>query len=93
LSDWPDDVCQSLIKKCYQALPKNGLIILMEKYLNEDKTGPYLTAMMNLVMLLEMQGRHRCYSEYTEWLIDAGFTDLETIYSSGEKNMIIGKKL
>jgi hypothetical protein len=92
LSDWPDDACIHLIHKCYEQLPKNGLIILLEKSLHEDKTGPYLTAMMNLVMLVEMKGRHRCYSEYMSWMTNAGFGQIETISSSGEKHMLVGMK-
>lgn len=93
LSDWPDDMCVSLINKCYQSLPKGGLIIILEKHLCEDKSAPYLTAMMNLVMLLEMRGRHRTYSEYIGWLQQTGFANIETVYSDGGKNMLIGKKL
>ena len=46
----------------------------------------------NLIMLLEMRGRHRTYTEYIGWLQNAGFSNIETVYSGGEKNMIIGKK-
>ncbi|WP_052045943.1 methyltransferase [Candidatus Paracaedibacter symbiosus] len=92
LSDWPQELCLALIKKVYENLPPNGLIIILEKFFNKDKTGPYLTAMLNLTMLLEMHGTHRTASEYIGWLKDIGFTNYQTIYSSGEKHMIVAQK-
>jgi hypothetical protein len=93
LSDWPEELCLSLIQKVYNALPANGLLIILEKFFNEDKTGPYLTAMLNITMLLEMHGKHRSISEYQRWLQNTGFTDFQVVRSSGEKHMIIGKKI
>ncbi len=92
LSDWPEQDCLSLIQKIYDSLPSKGLIVILEKFFNEDKTGPYLTAMLNLTMLLEMHGSHRTTSEYMDWLKAVGFTNCQTIYSSGEKHMIIAQK-
>ena len=93
LSDWPDDRCVSLINKAYKQLPSDGLIIILEKFFNEDKSGPYLTSMLNLTMLLEMHGQHRNIAEYCNWLNEAGFSNVEVIYSAGEKHMMIGKKI
>ena len=93
LSDWPEAMCFSLIQRAYDKLPNNGLIVILEKLFEEDKSGPYLTAMLNLTMLLEMHGQHRSASEYLNWLQKVGFSDSQVIYSSGEKHMIIGKKV
>jgi hypothetical protein len=92
LSDWPESLCYSLIKKVYEYLPENGLLVILEKFFNDDKTGPYLTAMLNITMLLEMYGEHHSAKEYVTWLQRVGFTDIKIIYSLGEKHMIIGKK-
>lgn len=92
LSDWPEEMCISLIQKIYDKLPENGLIVILEKLFADDKSGPYLTAMLNLTMLLEMYGQHRSASEYLNWLHNAGFSDTQVIYSAGEKHMIVGVK-
>lgn len=92
LSDWPEYKCASLIQKVYEKLPNDGLIVILEKLFDEDKSGPYLTAMLNLTMLLEMQGEHRTAVEYISWLQQAGFRDTQVVYSAGEKHMIIGVK-
>lgn len=92
LSDWPEERCRGLIRKAYKALPPGGLIVILEKFFNKDKTGPFLTGMLNLTMLLEMNGQHRSVDEYTEWLQSAGFSDMTAIYSTGEKHMLVGRK-
>lgn len=92
LSDWPEAMCISLIKKVYNSLPDSGLIVILEKLFADDKSGPYLTAMLNLTMLLEMHGQHRSASEYLAMLEGVGFRDCQVIYSNGEKHMIIGVK-
>ncbi|VVC75836.1 3-hydroxy-5-methyl-1-naphthoate 3-O-methyltransferase [Aquicella siphonis] len=93
LSDWEDSVSLSLIRKVYDSLPENGLIIILEKLFEEDKSGPYLTAMLNLTMLLEMYGTLRSAADYHDWLRQTGFSDIKTIRSAGEKHMIVGKKI
>lgn len=92
LSDWPEERCTALIKKAYDALPPGGLIVVLEKFFNKDKTGPFLTGMLNLTMLLEMEGQHRSVDEYAVWLDSAGFSDMRAVYSSGEKHMLVGRK-
>src|SRR5579885_403256 len=92
LSDLPEAMSVSLIKKIYHILPKNGLIVILEKLFADDKSGPYLTAMLNLTMLLEMQGQHRSTAEYIDWLQTAGFQEIRVIYSAGEKHMLAGIK-
>lgn len=92
LSDWPEDQCLALIGKVQAALPTGGLIVILEKFFNRQKTGPFLTGMLNLTMLLEMEGKHRSAHEYHVWLEDVGFTDIVTVYSSGEKHMVVGTR-
>jgi hypothetical protein len=92
LSDWPESMCLSIIQKIYKGLPKEGRIVILEKLFEDDMSGPYVTAILNLIMLLEMYGKHRSAHEYRAWLGNAGFRDIEVIRSSGEKHMITAIK-
>jgi len=92
LSDWPEERCLGLIRRVWDALPLGGLIVILEKFFNNDKTGPFLTGMLNLTMLLEMQGQHRSVDEYADWLENAGFSEMTAVYSSGEKHMLVARK-
>lgn len=92
LSDWSKEKGDNLLRKIYKHLPAGGAVIVLEKLFNEQKDGPLATAMMNLVMLLEMEGQHHTSSEYFERLHGAGFEDMVCYRSSGEKHMIVGFK-
>lgn len=93
LSDWSTEAGTQLLSNLYHKLPRGGQVLILEKLFNDDKIGPIQTAMMNLAMLLETEGQHRSLSEYSCWLNAVGFEHTECIYSSGEKHMIIGKKI
>jgi hypothetical protein len=92
LSDWPDDTCLELLRKAYRACTAFGRILIMERLFDDDRRGPVSTAVMNLDMHLEMQGRHRSASEYIDLLRATGFTDCEVHRSAGEKHLIVGYK-
>jgi hypothetical protein len=92
LSDWSREKGTFLLKKIYDKLPPGGAVIVLEKLFNDQKDGPVPTAMMNLVMLLEMEGTHYNVSEYQKWLSEIGFVDVAAYFSSGEKHMVIAYK-
>lgn len=92
LSDWPESVCLSLLRTVYEHLPMGGKLLILEKLFDEDKKGPYLTAMLNTIMLLEMHGRHKTALEYEDMLKNIGFQNIKTIRSAGEKHMIVAQK-
>lgn len=92
LSDWPDDTCVELLRKAHRACTAPGRILIMERLFDDDRRGPVSTAVMNLVMHLEMQGRHRCAAEYVGLLRAADFTDCEVHRAAGDKHLIVGYK-
>lgn len=92
LSDWRDSDCLTVIQRIYHSLPQNGLIVILEKLLDPDKSGPYVAAMLNLTMLMETYGTLKCADDYTKWLYQTGFSDVTLVRSAGEKHMIVGKK-
>lgn len=92
MSDWNTEQCIFLLKKVYQCLPPKGQVLILERLFNDDYSGPFATAMMNLSMLLEMYGEHRTIAEYFNLLNQAGFKNTKVVKSSGEKHMIIGIK-
>lgn len=92
LSDWSTEKGDRLLRKIYNHLPSGGAVIILEKLFNDNKDGPLNTAMMNLVMLLEMEGQHHTKEEYFQRLDRAGFSDMKCYRSTGEKHMIVGFK-
>jgi 3-hydroxy-5-methyl-1-naphthoate 3-O-methyltransferase len=70
----------SLLRKAYDSLPERegGTIMINEWFLNNDKTGPTLPALMGLNMILETsEGRSYSFAEIYEMLTEAGFAGIE----------------
>lgn len=92
LSDWTDATCLELLRKAYAACRPGGRLLIMERLFDDDRRGPLATAVMNLEMHVETQGRHRTGSEYTDLLAEAGFDAATVRRSSREKHLVIGHK-
>jgi hypothetical protein len=90
LSDWPDDRCLDLLRKARLACGEPGRVLIVERLFHDRRDGPLSTASMNLLMHLEMNGRHRSALEYVSLLQDAGFSRCEVRRSSGDRHLVTG---
>jgi acetylserotonin N-methyltransferase len=77
LHDWPEDRIRLLLSKISAALPAGGALLIAEKLLDEDKSGPMPAHMQSLNMLVCTEGRERTPSEYRALLREAGFDSVE----------------
>jgi acetylserotonin N-methyltransferase len=77
LHDWSEDKIDSLLGRIFQRLPVGGGILLAEKLLNEDKSGPTSAQMQSLNMLVCTEGRERSLAEYRELLQKTGFQNVQ----------------
>jgi len=77
LHDWPEDRIRLLLSKIYDALPSGGALLIAEKLLDEDKTGPTPVHLQSLNMLVCTEGRERTLTEYAAVLRGAGFESVE----------------
>jgi len=77
LHDWSDDKIRTLLEKIYLRLPEGGGLLIAEKLLAEDKSGPVPALMQSLNMLVCTEGRERTLGEYRELLEAAGFRDVQ----------------
>jgi len=84
----------ALLKKVHDSLPsENGMIIISEWLLNDEKTGPVPSALMGLTMIIENnRGRSYSYDEVSQMLKEAGFKDIEKRRLVEPAEIIIGYK-
>jgi acetylserotonin N-methyltransferase len=75
LHDWTDEKVHFLLRKIWESLPPGGGLLIAEKTLNEDRTGPATAYLQSLNMLLCTEGRERTASEYEELAKVAGFRE------------------
>jgi acetylserotonin O-methyltransferase len=64
LHDWPEDRIRMLLSKIYRALPPGGALLIAEKLLADDKSGPTPAHMQSLNMLVCTEGKERTLAEY-----------------------------
>ena len=77
LHDWPEDRIRLLLLKICEALPAGGALLIAEKLLDEDKSGPTPAHMQSLNMLVCTEGRSAPWPNIRALLRGAGFTSIE----------------
>ena len=84
----------TLLRKIYDSLPnENGIIIISEWLLNDEKTGPIPSALMGLTMIVENSGgRGYSYSEILQMLTEVGFKNIERRPLIEPAEIVIGYK-
>ncbi len=64
LHDWSERTIEMLLQKIQAALPIHGGVLISEKILDDDHSGPPNVHMQSLNMLVCTEGRERSRSEY-----------------------------
>jgi O-methyltransferase/methyltransferase family protein len=90
--DWPPEKCQWLTQKSFESLEAGGRIIIHEKLLNDNKTGPFAIAAFSISILLWTEGQQYSGGELSAMLTAAGFTDIEVKPTSGYWSIVTGRK-
>lgn len=93
---WSEELNTKLLERCYEALPKEGLVICYNLMANDDETNPPSAAAMSLFFLTLASGNGMTYPLrcYIDWFKRAGFKHKKTYritepYSHG---IVIGQK-
>lgn len=73
LHDWTEAKIVKLLSRIYETLPSGGGVLIAEKLLDDDKTGPRWALMQSLNMLTCTEGKERTLSEYESLLRQVGF--------------------
>lgn len=82
-----------LLKKVYKKIEKDGIVIITEFLLNEDKTSPLFPALFSLNMLKQTKGgRAYTFSEIKSWLKDIDFKNIEKHHLVGPHTAIVAYK-
>ncbi len=85
---------QKILKKCWDSLMKDGIVVIQEFILNPSKTMPPFGTLFSLNMLMGTQsGSSYSAVEMKEWLKKAGFKNLRSIDLGKDSGLIIGKKI
>lgn len=78
LDGYDEKNCRVMIKKIYDYLPREGLFIISESVIDDDRSGSAFPSIFSLILLLQTKGGDaRSRGEMTEWITDAGFKDVQ----------------
>ena len=76
LHDWSEEKIRRLLRKIFDRLPNEGGLLIAEKLLAADKSGPSGAHMQSLNMLVCTEGNERTLEEYAALLRAAGFGEV-----------------
>jgi 3-hydroxy-5-methyl-1-naphthoate 3-O-methyltransferase len=94
LHDYSEEKGIGLLKKIYDGLANDGVVVISEWLLNDEKTGPAASALMGLNMIVETYGgKNYSYAEIVDMLNQAGFKRTEKRPLAGPAEIVIGYKV
>ena len=73
LHDWDLPEVRTLLEKSARALPTDGLLVIHEAFINNEKTGPLPVAEYSALLMNVTQGKCYTPAEYGEILSESGF--------------------
>jgi acetylserotonin N-methyltransferase len=92
LHDWAEEKIIKLLGRIFQHLPSGGAVLIAEKLLDEDKSGPRWAQMQNLNMLTCTEGKERTLSGYEALLRQIGFTEVYGCQTSSPLDAVLAIK-
>jgi len=90
--DWSEPKIRILLRRIYDALPESGGLLVGEKILWEDRSGPRWALMQSLNMIVCTEGRERTLTEYTKLISEAGFKTIEGFRTAVPLDAILATK-
>ncbi|HYE61637.1 MAG TPA: methyltransferase [Phycisphaerales bacterium] len=93
LHDWDLAEKMQLLRKCYDALPRGGSLIVYESFIDDERRTNAFGLLMSLNMLIETHGGF----DYTGadcqgWMREVGFTSTRVEHLCGPDGMVVGVK-
>jgi len=73
LHDWDAATVKLLLEKSFAALPPGGLVVIHDRHLNREKTGPLRIAAHSVFLMAGTEGRYYSVAEIEAFLGAAGF--------------------
>ncbi|WP_255637510.1 acetylserotonin O-methyltransferase [Dyadobacter sp. NIV53] len=93
LHDWNLDVKKMLIRKAFVALPENGVLIVVENIIDDNRRENTFGLLMSLNMLIETEGGFDyTHADFNEWAIEAGFQSTVKLALTGPSSALIAYK-
>lgn len=84
---------RALLRKTFDALAPDGVIVIAEFIANEDRTGPTEALIFAVTMLVNTEaGDTFTFAEMAAWLQEAGFEEVYELPTPGPAPLILARK-
>lgn len=84
---------RELLKKLYHCLRPGGTLVVADTLLFDDRSGPAFALTLDLSMLVNTsQGRIFTFHEFSMWLQDSGFQEVNRLDVAGPSPLIVARK-
>ena len=93
LHDWGLPEVRALITRAAEVLPADGLLVIHDAFIHDDKTGPLTTAEYSALLMHISQGK--CYSaaEYGSVLATAGFEPAPPRPTLADRGYLVARRV
>jgi acetylserotonin N-methyltransferase len=92
LHDWTESKILTLLKRIHERLPVGGGVLLAEKLLWDDKTGPRWAQLQSLNMLVCTEGKERTLGEYEALFHQCGFGEVTGLRTNTPLDAVLAIK-
>ena len=92
LHDWSEEKIDKLLARIFDHLPEGGGLLIAEKLLLDDQSGPRWAQMQSLNMLTCTEGKERTLAQYESLLRKAGFSDVQGFRTSSPLDSVLATK-
>ncbi len=85
---------RDLMRKAYEAVESGGMVCIYTTFMNNDESGPPLSAVLSPYFLCTVngEGRHYSWRETASWLHDTGFINLISVKLIRSDGVVLGFK-
>jgi SAM-dependent methyltransferase len=93
LCDWNLEEKRMLLAKAYEALPEDGVLIVYDAVIDDDRSENTFGLLLSLNLLIETQGGFDYTgTACTSWMREAGFRETRVEHLVGPESMVVGIK-
>jgi predicted O-methyltransferase YrrM len=92
LHDWDEPTVEQLLRKSFEALDRNGLLIIHDAHINPAKTGPLPVAAYSAMLMHATEGKCYSLSEIYPLLERIGFRDPHFTETAADRGIITAAK-
>jgi acetylserotonin O-methyltransferase len=90
--DWSEEKIKLLLRRVHDALPGGGAVLIAEKLVHDDRTGPVGALMQDLNMLTCTEGKERTLGDYASLLQEAGFVEVQGVQTPSPLDAVMAVK-